>query len=556
MEMQTKQKLLNAIGNLYENAKDSKLENAYFDHNQEDLQTLSGYFKTTPSQSFFIALIFALNYRGNRVSLNDLIKYLDCNPMKILEFSEDFDELANRGILEKENNFRHSKLVGSSEEYTIHKMISEAMLQNKPCPETGPKKATDIVGLLEDIHQLYDQCDDRVIDCQQLFHKTEKILDKNEQYPLIKKIKQFNYDISDQYLLLHLIWETLNGDESILVNRTLEGVYYNPSARFAYMQDFLHGNNKLIKNDWIETFETEFFDNTEMKLTEKSQDLLHECGLKLFKKEKKKENVFSPADIPLRKLVFNDRETQQLALLKNLLDEKNFSETQKRLNNKNLPTGIAVLFHGVPGTGKTETVKQLARKTNRELMKVDISQSKSMWFGESEKIVKRIFTDYKNFAKKCKQTPILLFNEADAIISKRKEVGDSNTAQTQNAIQNIILEELENFEGILMATTNLVSNLDTAFERRFLFKIKFRKPEAAVKAQIWNIKLPQLSEADCALLAQEFDFSGGQIDNIIRKSEIHEIIHGTPIDVKTIYGFCQEESLSDTPRSSIGFSQT
>lgn len=80
--------------------------------------------------------------------------------------------------------------------------------------------------------------------------------------------------------------------------------------------------------------------------------------------------------------------------------------------------------------------------------------------------------------------PVLLFNEADAIISKRKDVGRSNVAQTENAMQNIILEELENFEGIFIATTNLVSHLITAFERRFLFKIEFRKPELPVKIEL------------------------------------------------------------------------
>lgn len=160
---------------------------------------------------------------------------------------------------------------------------------------------------------------------------------------------------------------------------------------------------------------------------------------------------------------------KQLETLKNLLPEEKFVETQKRLKEKGLPEGITVLLHGHPGTGKTEVVNQLAKATNRQIMKVDISQTKSKWFGESEKMIKKIFTDYQNFAKDCDQTPILLFNEADAIISKRKDLNSSNVAQTENALQNIILEELENFAGILMATTNLAENLDSAFDRKISF---------------------------------------------------------------------------------------
>jgi SpoVK/Ycf46/Vps4 family AAA+-type ATPase len=271
--------------------------------------------------------------------------------------------------------------------------------------------------------------------------------------------------------------------------------------------------------------------------------------------KKKKENVISPKDIPYRELIFSKSEMEQLFLLKDLLNDEKFKETQKRLSDKNLPQGVTALLHGAPGTGKTEIIKQLAKETDRELMKVEISQSKSMWFGESEKIIKRIFTDYKAFAKECERTPILLFNEADAIISRRREVGNSSVAQTENAIQNIILEELENFEGILIATTNLANNLDSAFERRFLFKVQFQKPDISIRARIWKSKLPSLGLQDCNLLAEKFDFSGGQIDNVLRKNEIHEIIHGEKVTLTKLMAFCSEETLVSN-RVKIGFSKS
>ena len=114
-------------------------------------------------------------------------------------------------------------------------------------------------------------------------------------------------------------------------------------------------------------------------------------------------------------------------------------------------------------------------------MQIDISTTKSAWFGESEKKIKEVFTDYKELCNKmkklkCGRNPILLFNECDAVFSKRKDISYSNTAQTENSIQNIILEEMENLEGILIATTNLTDNLGPAFERRFLFKIQFENP--------------------------------------------------------------------------------
>ena len=107
-----------------------------------------------------------------------------------------------------------------------------------------------------------------------------------------------------------------------------------------------------------------------------------------------------------------------------------------------------------------------------------------------EKKIKEVFTDYKELCNKmkklkCGRTPILLFNECDAVFSKRKDISYSNTAQTENSIQNIILEEMENLEGILIASTNLTDNLDPAFERRFLFKIQFENPSVEAKKAIW-----------------------------------------------------------------------
>ncbi|MFO8054206.1 MAG: AAA family ATPase [Bacteroidales bacterium] len=149
--------------------------------------------------------------------------------------------------------------------------------------------------------------------------------------------------------------------------------------------------------------------------------------------------------------------------------------------------------------------------------------------------------------------PILFFNEADAIISKRRSINNSPVSQTENAIQNIILEELENFQGIFIATTNLVKNMDKAFERRFLFKIEFQLPDLKAKAKIWKIKLPVLSESDCEVLAQRFDFSGGQIDNVVRKCEIHEVVHGKSVIFTDIIEFCNNELLAEKSNTAMGF---
>ena len=163
--------------------------------------------------------------------------------------------------------------------------------------------------------------------------------------------------------------------------------------------------------------------------------------------------------------------------------------------------------------------------------------------------MKKIFTSYKNACelarKKGELMPILLFNEADALISKRKDSNAGNVAQTENAIQNIILEELESIQGIFIATTNLASNMDAAFERRFLFKIKFENPSTEAKTSIWMNKLSWLAQEEAAEFARDYDFSGGQIDNIVRKIAMNEVINGTRPDIAEIHEMCKSEKLEN-----------
>ena len=113
---------------------------------------------------------------------------------------------------------------------------------------------------------------------------------------------------------------------------------------------------------------------------------------------------------------------------------------------------------------------------------------------------------------------------------------------------------MERLDGILIATTNLAGNLDAAFERRFLFKIRFDRPSIEAKRNIWLDKLPGLGLSDADRLATNYDFSGGEIDNIVRKVSMMEVLDGTTPSFDIVNRFCCEEKIShNRPSSRIGF---
>ena len=259
-------------------------------------------------------------------------------------------------------------------------------------------------------------------------------------------------------------------------------------------------------------------------------------------------------DLVPKPLYYDAAVEKQVESLTRLLSEERFAQIRTALTEKGMRSGFTCLFYGDPGTGKTETVYQIAKNTGRDIIMADVSKLKSMWVGESEKNMKALFAKYRKAATDTKVTPILLFNEADAIFGIRKSGADDAVDKMENSLQNIILQEMEDFQGIMMATTNLTQNLDKAFERRFLYKVRFDKPSAETRSRIWQSMLPELSETEALQLSSEYDFSGGQIENVARKKAVNDILGEKATTFTDIRSFCEEETLTGcSSKRKIGF---
>jgi len=201
-------------------------------------------------------------------------------------------------------------------------------------------------------------------------------------------------------------------------------------------------------------------------------------------------------------------------------------EVFKKLKNwgiKDKRRGIdaRIIFYGPAGTGKTMTAMSLARTLKKPILSFDCSRILSMYVGESEKNVRKVFDDFKELSLKAKVEPILLLNEADQFLSSRTEGAGSSADKMHNQMQNIFLEQIERFEGILIATTNLLENIDKAFSRRFNYKIEFKKPDTKQRLRLWQFMLPENADFDegfdLGALAQ-YELTGGQIQLIVKNT--------------------------------------
>ena len=286
---------------------------------------------------------------------------------------------------------------------------------------------------------------------------------------------------------------------------------------------------------------------------EVKEKILLDCG-GMPDSGKNMPGVIIPDTIPYKQLYFDSEVDLQVSRLGDLLKEDRYHEVENTLKRKGLRPGFTCLFYGPPGTGKTETVYQIAKRTGRGIIMVDVSKLKSMWVGESEKNMKLLFSKYARCVKKMKKAPILLFNEADAIFGIRKSGAENAVDKMENSLQNIILQEMENLRGILIATTNLTDNLDKAFERRFLYKVHFTAPSFKAKTKIWQELIPELKAEEADRLAGGFAFSGGQIENISRKRIVQSVLTGMDPSFEEILQMCREESLDGKgEQRKIGF---
>jgi SpoVK/Ycf46/Vps4 family AAA+-type ATPase len=191
-----------------------------------------------------------------------------------------------------------------------------------------------------------------------------------------------------------------------------------------------------------------------------------------------------------------------------------------------------IIFYGHAGTGKTMTAYSLAKSLKRQVLAFDCSKILSMYVGESEKNVRKIFDTFYDLSEKTKTEPILLLNEADQFLGARSSGVNSGSEQMHNQMQNIFLEQIENFRGMLIATTNLLENIDKAFSRRFNYKIEFKKPDEAQRVQLWEkmlpVNAPYDEKFDVKALAK-YSLTGGQINLIIKNTAYKVAVTDEPL---------------------------
>ena len=540
--------MLSAINTIVTLAEDSELNTMFFEQADRFITYLSERQGISKIQAVLLSLFIESSASGNKSDFSDIARYLDCNNVQVLQYKGEVDGLVKMGILRRLRNNMNGEF-----DYAVAPTLLESLSKNEPYQRKSYKDATGI----QFFQYFYDITHLRYEDelsTELMLEEIERLMDENPELPYVKALRDIEMTDISRAVITHMSRHlVLSGTTSIPMNH-LVFLLDSQHQKYDFDRMMSEGKHFLMREGWVENaFSEGFKDKEEYQLTPKAREvLLKDYDIKPG--ENKGCDVMQSDKITMKQLFFADNVESQLDSLSELLSEENYQGICNRLKERGLRQGFACLFYGEPGTGKTESVLQIARKTGRDIMQVNISEVKSMWVGESEKNIKAIFDRYRAVAKHSKHIPILLFNEADAVIGKRKEGAERSVDKMENSIQNIILQEMESLEGIMIATTNLVQNMDSAFERRFLYKVKFEKPELAQRTKIWQSMMPRLSANTAEKLASSFDFSGGQIENITRKCDIESILYGEDyITDEKIMQYCHEEKIVKKGSARIGF---
>lgn len=453
---------------------------------QPDLDEISRFMGINDTQSVLLACITELSFQRN-VTLENIARHFKCSVLRLITHMHELEALEKKGYIEKNVRNRGRKYSYNDIGYSIPHNVIEALRTGESSRLIRESKF-DLPGFLKQVVDIIEERRSDFITTHQLVSEIEALISVNQDLPYVSFIDKSLSLIISKCTVFALSYTRLKGQHLTNIESFAEAIFDDLGKQLEYTQQIVSANHELITNNLLDFSRSEFDGDKTVNLSEKTAKMLYQAYPALLVTDLKNSGLISYKSLINKKLFFNDDVHQQVNAIEEILKPSKFRIYKKALEENKLAGGITVIFFGPPGTGKTEVVYQIARKTGRDIMMVDLSQTKSKWFGESEKQVKKIFDDYALLLKNSEREPILFINEADGLFTKRMGINSNGSSAdiSINTMQNILLQALENFNGILLATTNLTDNMDKAFERRFSFKINFKKPDKNARKRIWK----------------------------------------------------------------------
>ena len=414
---------------------------------------------------------------------------------------------------------------------------------------------------------------DRVQNKLQLLERRieERVEQTSEKLVLDKFFKQKKMDTKEQVIFIALLREEYSATDASLreMNALIELISLDEYERIKNRSLLEDGSNLI--NEGIIDYEEMLnpfggISRAFFIVDEVLQSIIHPQKNKKVRRLKlnaliDEQDIFEliEPETSLDDVVLNEKTEETLQTLMRQMDKEVVARlVEWGIKDKKSGIDARIIFYGAAGTGKTMTAYSLAKSLKRQVLAFDCSKILSMYVGESEKNVRKIFDTFYDLCEKTKSEPILLLNEADQFLGARSSGNITGSDQMHNQMQNIFLEQIESFKGMLIATTNLLENIDKAFSRRFNYKIEFKKPNEKQRVKLWELMLPSEApydeDLDIELLAKH-TLTGGQINLIIKNTAYKVAVRETPIFSQKdfLHEILKEKDANFDNEKSMGF---
>ena len=516
------------------------------------MKRVTGFFDCDPWEARILASIVIFGFEGDEFTARNLKKRLEL-PLRDLERLDRFlNGLVRKGWISIDRPGENSM----TRRYETNGRLVDAVIQGKKAALKN-KRDKSFDAYLHGINQLIRENARMKSPLNVLEARIRKVHRRSRHLPFVKWIDGMGLSMVEVGYVCHVLARLMEGEDDIDANDVMNMTHAGaPVGRYRFRQSLLSGRLPMVAEGLVKV-DLRFNGRlVELNATEKLVERMEGAEKKPqgVRTELKTLERVGPGDVVRKKLFFEGRLQKSLDEFGRLMEEERLRQVLDRLESKGMNRGIVALFHGGPGTGKTESVMQMAAESGREVLRVNLSEIRNKYVGDSEKAVKAVFAEYRAFAGSAERMPILLFNEADGVLGRRIRVSTS-VDQMNNTMQNILLEELERFNGLLVATTNLATNMDPAFERRFTFKFAFENGGAELRERLWQTHFPEMEASVLKQLAGRYELSPAQIANLAKRHEIQGLLTGAAgSGLEHFMALAEEETLkggADT--RTIGF---
>lgn len=489
---------------------------------QEETEMLAQFFGISDAEVYVLAYYICKSLNDDKVYLDKLLNHFGDDLSQLPLINKAIRTLIKKGRLQEKAKNRN----GVDEAFVsavIHPRTIQGLLKGSRA-ELKSKPVKNFLELLELVESQIQLKDYDTISGEAMFAEVEALLNTNRHLREVKWMEQFNLSSEEKILFFLVVSEAMEGIDLSNLPELIKKATQSKERAYQLQNCLTTGVSALLLHDLIELEPSQFMQCELGSLSRRSYEQIFHEGNLLRKKafHTRVSTLIETQKIEPEPLFFPASVSKYVQPLQNALIQSNYEHLCNQIKGTN--KGFTLLFHGAPGTGKTALAKQLALQTGRNLLMVDAASIRNMYVGESEKNIRRIFKEYIQAKQHFELYPILLFNEADALIAKRITVNNS-VDQMNNAMQNILLQYLEDFEGIFIATTNLANNLDEAFNRRFLYKVEFKNPDKEVRLQMMQHHYPTLPLSFLQHLNDRYALTGAQFVNINKKMLVEQLLH-------------------------------